>query len=264
VQLPARAHARAKPDWVRAEIIYLASHLRGCRRVAAVFNRWRGRWETVGHTYVWKIMREHADEIRQLRRERKRRKPAFIPAGHAWALDLSFVRSPNGLTFMVLGIIDAGSRKRLCLKVISRKCAFALMGHLLLAFSEHGLPEVVRTDNESMFTSRPWLAMLKALGISARRGPPCQPWHNGRIERFWGTMKEALRDVRFETACALQKALDEFSRFFNTIRPHQGLGGLTPEEAWQGKTMAHVQLAHAEGRCDAAVDELLLGFHVRC
>ncbi|ROZ63174.1 DDE-type integrase/transposase/recombinase [Ramlibacter sp. WS9] len=66
------------------------------------------------------------------------------------------------------------------------------MGHVLLAFSEHGLPEAIRTDNEAMFTSRPWLAMLGALGIVARRGPPFQPWHNGRIERLWGTLKQAI------------------------------------------------------------------------
>jgi putative transposase len=171
----APGHRRAKPDWVRDEIIYLASHLRSCRKVADAFNRRHGLWESVGHTHVWEVIRDHAREIRRLRRERKRRVPITIPVGHTWALDLTFFRSPEGLTFMVIGIIDAGSRKLLYLKVIPRKRVFAIMGHVLLACSEHGLPEVIRTDNEAMFTSRPWLAMLKAMSIRARRGPPLQP-----------------------------------------------------------------------------------------
>ncbi|HWH83905.1 MAG TPA: hypothetical protein VNU71_16870 [Burkholderiaceae bacterium] len=46
----------------------------------------------------------------------------------------------------------------------------------------------------------------------------------------------------------LQRTLDGFMRSFNELRRHQALGGLTPEEAWQGMTMAEVQRAHAEGR----------------
>jgi len=72
-------HPRAKPDWVRKKVLYLASHLRGCREIAHAFNRWQGCWETVGHTWVWEFLRDNAQEIKRLRRERKRRKPYVIP-----------------------------------------------------------------------------------------------------------------------------------------------------------------------------------------
>lgn len=71
-----------------------------------------------------------------------------------------------------------------------------------------------------MFTSRPWLAMLEALSVRPRRGPPLQPWHNGRVERFWAALKQALRGVQCETAAALQATLDSFARFYNvSVRP---------------------------------------------
>ena len=177
---------------------------------------------------------------------------------------MTLIRSPFGLTFTVLAILDAGSRKLLRIVVLPRKCVYTIMAHVLLAAAEFGPPDVIRSDNEAMFTSRPWLAMLTAMSIRARRGPPLQPWHNGRVERFWATLKAALRSGVFATAAALQATLDRFSRFYNTLRPHQALAGLTPEQAWQGKTMADVQLAHAQGRCGRAVDELLEGFYVRC
>ena len=190
-------------------------------------------------------MRKHGVEIEELRRQRKRRKPRLIPPGHARALDLTFIASPFGPTFTVLGIIDAGSRKLLRLKRLPGKCAFIVLGHLLMAIGQHGLPLALRTDNEAMFTSKLWGATLKALGIVHRRGPPCQHWRNGRIERLFGTLKCALRGLRFTTAEVLQATLDRFAQGYNELRPHQGLGGLTPNEAWQRKTMRQVQAANA-------------------
>lgn len=259
------SHPRAKPQWVRNNVLYLASHLHSCRQVADAFNRRQGCRATVGKSWVAQLVKDNAEEIKRLRRERKRRAPYFIAVGHTWALDLTFIQSPYGLTFTILGIIDAGSRKLLYLKVLPGKCAFALIGHLFLALSEHGLPFAIRTDNESMFTGVMWRTTLKALSIIHRRGPPRQPWHNGRIERLFGTLKPLLRKMRFEAMQSLQAALDEFKDFYNIVRPHQALAGLTPEEAWQGKTMKDVQEANAqaEGQWVQALGGQLVGYHVR-
>lgn len=75
-------HRRAKPEWVRKKVLYLASHLDSCRQVAHVFNRSQGCWARIGKTFAWEIMRDNAEEIQQLRLERRRRKPRFIPVGH--------------------------------------------------------------------------------------------------------------------------------------------------------------------------------------
>lgn len=130
-------------------------------------------------------------------------------------MDLTFHRSREGLTFGVLGIIDQGSRRALCLKAIPSKCAFALLGHLFIGCSKFGLPAAIRTDNEGMFVSKLWVATLRALAIAHRRGPPAQPWRNGRIERLFGTLKPLLRAVNARCPRTLQAMLDEFS-FFTT------------------------------------------------
>ena len=166
----------------------------------------------------------------------------------------------------MLGIIDQGSRRLLCLKSLPRKCTFTLLANVFLAIAKYGLPSAIRTDNESMFTSQLWGFTLKKLSIIHRRGPPCQPWRNGRIERLFGTLKPILRKVKPTTTLALRKALVEFSHFYNQIRPHQSLGGLTPEEAWQGKTLADVQEMHsqAQGQWIYALDGLMVGYGLRC
>lgn len=160
------SHPKAKPPWVGEKVLYLCTHLDSCRAVALAFNRWQGCWATVGKTWVREFMREHKAEIRALRRQRKRRRPYFVAVGHAWALDLTFVRSPYGTTFTVLGIVDAGSRKLLCMRVLPTKCAFVVLGHLLIAFGTFGLPAAIRTDNEAMFRSRLWNETLKATWAS--------------------------------------------------------------------------------------------------
>ena len=88
---------------------------------------------------------------------------------------------------------------------------------------------------------------IKGAGHRVPPRSPLQPWHNGRIERFFGTLKPLLRGLQLASAAAVRGALDEFKLFYNTVRPHQNLHGLTPEESWQGKTMADVQDARALG-----------------
>ena len=43
-----------------------------------------------------------------------------------------------------------------------------------------------------------------------------------------------LRQLLIPGKAALQQALEAFTLFYNHVRPHQNLGGLTPAEAWNG------------------------------
>lgn len=239
------ASARRKPESVRREVLYLASHLHGCRTIAAVFNRWHGSKTTVGKTWVAEFVRAHAQEIERLRRERKARPPRQIAPRRSWALDLSYLSEEGGGRVPVLGILDEGSRNALTLTRLPSKCAFVILGHVLIAIGRFGVPTSLRTDNEAMFTGALWRSALRALAIVHRRGPPAQPWRNGRVERFFATMKGALaRQLQMGGA---DEGLSLFARFYNERRPHQGLGGITPAEAWCGLTMRQVQARHAQG-----------------
>lgn len=251
------------PNGCAAASIYLAAHLRGCRSIALAFNRRYGSQVTVGKTWVWEVVREHAAEIRELRREIKRAQPTRIAVARQWALDLTYFVGAGGVTFTVLGILDAGSRRLMRLKVLPRKCAFTILGHLLLAFAEHGPPRIIRTDNEAMFTSALWRITLQALAISHRRAPPAQPWRNGRIERFFGTLKAEFGRKWSGATAMLAASLIRFANFYNVDRPHQALGGLTPQEAWQGIGLAEVQLRFADQAGQAALDARHPTFHVR-
>ena len=55
------------------------------------------------------------------------------------------------------------------------------------------------------------------LGIKHRYTRPYRPQTNGKVERFWRTLNEDLLE-----------SLVEYLLYYNTQRPHQGLGGKTP------------------------------------
>ncbi len=79
-------------------------------------------------------------------------------------------------------------------------------------------------------------------------------------------LRSFLNDYVQFTAKALRITLKEFTWFYNHVRVHQNLKGLTPMEAWHGKTLADVQRAQAArpGRWVQALGGRLSGYHLRC
>ena len=90
--------------------------------------------------------------------------------------------------------------------------------------------------NEAIFTSRLFQFGLWLLRIQHQHTEICCPWQNGRIERFFGTLKERLNQWEVMSLESLNLSLYAFRYWYNHVRPHQYLDGLTPAEVWQGKT----------------------------
>jgi transposase InsO family protein len=228
--------AQPKPAWVKRELLRLKALMPdgSCRKIGDCFNRRfeRSRRMTVGKTYVSETIRNHRYEIDVLRREIKRRPPRHTPKNFVWAMDLTGKTDTTGKLHMLLGILDHGSRAALCLQALHNKSSWTLLGHLFLTIGQHGKPRFVRTDNESVFCSRLFRLTLFALGIRHQTTDLHCPWQNGRVERFFGTLKERLGQLAVDSFEALNVALTEFRFFYNHVRPHQHLGGATPAEAW--------------------------------
>ena len=67
---------------------------------------------------------------------------------------------------------------------------------------------------------------------------------NGKVERLFRTFKAWARmklfawfEDRKRIARRMQGRLDVFRDWYNTARPNQAVGGLTPEEAWHGAAL---------------------------
>ena len=118
---------------------------------------------------------------------------------------------------------------------------FAALKSLNLLNAEYGIRfEAVLTDNGAEAASRgnveghPVERLLGELGIKHRYTRPYRPQTNGKVERFWRTLNEELLEgTTFETAEELREELALYLLYYNTARPHQGLGGKTPLQALQ-------------------------------
>ena len=84
---------------------------------------------------------------------------------------------------------------------------------------------------------------------------------NGRVERFFGTLKDKLDRLAVDSFEALNLALGEFRFFYNHVRPHRNLHGLTPAEAWSG-TSPFADASKGEYWFEAW-DGLLTGYYLR-
>lgn len=228
-----------KPAWVRREIIRLKALIpgAGCRSLAEVFNRRHGNAHrmTVGKTFVGDVIRTHRYEILLARRQLKHRVPRAMSRNRIWAIDLTGKQDAAGKVHSVLGILDHGSRANLALSAVPDKASITLLRVLLAVFERYGMPRAVRTDNEAVFTSRLFRFGLWWLGIRHETIDPHCPWQNGRVERFFGTLKAKLDHWSVASVEELGAALAQFRFWYNHVRPHQHLGGRTPAEVWAGR-----------------------------
>ena len=134
----------------------------------------------------------------------------------------------------ILGIEDHGTRALLALEVLPRRNAWSLLGHLFLAIGRFGKARAIGSDNEAIFRSRVFRSVLGLFNISQQFCLPGCPWMNGRIERLFGTLKSKLDLLEVDGHAALPGLMAEFRVWYNHVRPHQNLAGITPAEAWSG------------------------------
>ena len=224
-----------KPRWVVRELIRLKAHhpKLGCRSIAILFNRrFAERGMRVGKTFVADLIRARKLEIASLRRQWKRRKPKALPRNAIWGMDLTGITDAEKETSTVLGILDHGSRLAIDLRVVQTKVSTVLVRCLLDSIDRFGKPKAVRTDNEAVFCSWVFRFSLFLLGIRHQKTQVHSPWQNGRIERFFGTLKRMSERVKFENCASVGQAMETFRFWYNRARPHQNLGGRTPVEAW--------------------------------
>ncbi len=134
------------------------------------------------------------------------------------------------------------------------------MRELIGAVVRYGRPKFVRTDNEAVFTSRMFTMVLWLLGIEHQTTDPGCPWQNGRVERFFGTLKDKLDCLAVDSLTSLNGALGQFRLWYNHVRPHQGLAGRTPAEVWAGEPGI---LPFRQEFWFEAWDGLLQGYYLR-
>lgn len=253
-----------KPEWVRKEIIRLKALMPhdGHRKIAHAFNRLHAekRRITVGRTFVGYTIRDHQYDIQVLRRTLKHKRPKPVPQHLIWGMDLTGKTDTQKNQHSILGIIEHQSRACVSLSALRDKSTITLLRVLLDLMERYAKPNIIRTDNEAVFTSWRFRWVLRLLGIQHQRTEVACPWQNGKVERFFGTLKQKLNPWEVDSLSALNDSLCIFRCWYNHIRPHQYLDGLTPAEVWRGDS--HDTRKYNESYWFDEWEGLLTGYYV--
>ena len=96
-----------------------------------------------------------------------------------------------------------------------------------------GRPEIFNTDQGAQFTSEAFTGLLEQNGIRISMDGKGSYNDNLFIERLWRTVKyEEVYLKAYEDGKDARISLGSYFRFYNTERPHQSLGYLTPFEVF--------------------------------
>lgn len=152
-----------------------------------------------------------------------------------WTVDFKGqFRTGDGQLCYPLTLMDAFSRYLLRCDGYLSPTEENARKSFVAAFREHGMPEVIRSDNGTPFASTApgGLSRLSIwwihLGIRPERITPGKPAENGRHERMHRTLKaEATKPPRANLD-AQQRQFNRFQREFNDDRPHHALGFTPP------------------------------------
>ncbi|NOX75262.1 MAG: transposase family protein [Gammaproteobacteria bacterium] len=234
----------------------------GCRKIAAVFNR---RFEnqrniTIGKTYVSTVIRKHLYEIQVLRQKIKHHRPKPMTKNRVWGIDLTGKVDTRKNSHAIFSVVEHASRAALTLKALPDKSSITLLRCLLTCIEQYGKPTIIRTDNEVVFTSRLFRFSLQLLGIRHQTIDVHCPWQNGKVERFFGTLKQKLNRWEIDSLAQLNAALPLFRFWYNHVRPHQYLDDKTPAEVWSGEDI--FQRQSKEEFWFEAWDSLLGGYYL--
>ena len=174
-----------------------------------------------------------------IRRKGKKRIPARVrePLHQAqgrnqiWSMDFMSDSLENGRRFRTFNIMDDFSRKALCVHASFSFPSTEATQVMERTVAEHGLPTKIRVDNGPEFTSLQFSEWCRLRGIKIQYIQPGKPTQNAFIERFNRTYRQDVLDAYlFDDIDQVSILSEEWMKDYNQNRPHEALGGITPEQ----------------------------------
>ena len=185
------------------------------------------RMKALARSYIWwpKMDRDIEDLVKNCRVcQESRASPPTAPL-HPWQwpsqpwsrLHLDFAGPYMGHMYLI--IVDAHS-KWLKAHIISTITSEKTIETLRSVFANHGLPQMIVTDNGSSFTSHEFKIFTQKNGIKHVTSALYHPSSNGQAERAVQTVKQGIKQTPGKT---IQERLSKF--LFNyRITPHATTG----------------------------------------
>lgn len=153
-----------------------------------------------------------------------------------WAMDITTVRIFNLIPLYLFCVLDDFSRCVLSYAVAFRPSSQWVIGVLEKTARKFGAPRRMLTDNGGQFFSEEFQQFTSVNNIRHIRTRPYHPQTNGKMERFFKSLKYELLNYFFLTSVRqLNVLVSEYITYYNHYRPHQGIENAVPFEKLEGK-----------------------------
>jgi putative transposase len=224
-----------RPDnaTARARLRELASVRRrfGYRRLHILLRR---EGIVMNHKKLRRLYREERLQVRR-RGGRKRalgtRATMALPQGpnQRWSLDFLSDAMTDGRRFRILAIVDDFTRECLALIADTSLSGLRTSRELDAVIAIRGCPAMIVSDNGTELTSMAMLRWSQDRQIEWHYIAPGKPQQNAFVESFNGRLRdELLNETLFSSLAHAREVLSFWKNDYNTVRPHSGLGNLTP------------------------------------
>ena len=141
----------------------------------------------------------------------------------------------------MLLVVDAHS-KWLDVAIVTSATSSITIEKLRGMFATHGIPDIIVSDNGTVFTSEEFETFMKLNGIRHIKTAPYHPSTNGLVERAVQTLKENLKKSK---AGSLETRISRFL-FKYRMTPHTTTG-ISPAELLMGRQLrSHLSLLHPD------------------
>jgi transposase InsO family protein len=244
---PLRTGAQVEDEIIRIrKELTRGGHEAGAATIAFHLEQQHGSAPAI--STIWRILAARGFVTAQ---PHKRPKSSYLrfaaeQPNERWQLDITHWTLADGTEVEILNLLDDHSR--FCLGSDTRRVfkAAGVDECFREAAASYGNPASMLSDNGAVFTGRSrgrgrvaLEVSLHARGISFRHSRPYHPQTCGKVERFHQTVKKWLTSQpRARTPRQLQRQLDAYRAYYNTIRPHRALGRRTPAQAYQARPKA--------------------------
>jgi putative transposase len=159
---------------------------------------------------------------------------------HVWSYDFLFDATAKGTRLKMLTVGDDHTRECLAIEVATSITASGVVATLARLFEQHGAPRFLRSDNGPEFIAHALRAWMLRQSAQTFYIAPGSPWQNGFRESFHARFRdEFLYATLFSNLAEARVLVEAFRREYNTDRPHQSLGYLTPAEFKQQWLQRH-------------------------
>lgn len=225
----------------RIDALHLEYPFAGSRMLQGLLN---AEGHVAGRLHVATLMRRMGIEALYRRPRTSKRAPghAVFPyllrklpvtrPNQVWAMDITYIPMARGFVYLA-AVVDWFSRKVLAWRLsITMDTAFCIEA-VEDAMARFGKPEIFNTDQGSQFTSREFTALLIAADVRISMDGKGAWRDNVFVERLWKSVKyEEVHLRAYASVSEARASIGRYLDFFNTRRPHQGLGRRTPDQTY--------------------------------